>query len=150
MAKRSSEKIQQATSPGTVEEEPIRLDKWLWAARFFRTRSLARAALDGGMVQVGGLRAKASRGLRLGETVQVRKDTVVYEVVVEALTARRGNATAAADLYQETPASLAAREQQAAEARERRILTPHDVEPAGRPSKRDRREIARFTGFRRD
>lgn len=117
----------------------IRLDKWLWAARFFKTRSLAADEIDKGRVRVNGAVAKASREPRVGDTITLRTGYTDREVVVQALSGARGPAPQAALLYTETPASVAARQAQA----EQRRLAP---EPAhaiqqGRPTKRDRRDL---------
>src|SRR5262245_38473882 len=88
----------------------VRLDKWLWAARFFKTRSLAAEAIAGGKVQVNGDRAKRARPLQVGDEIWVRLGPFEHHVVVRALSARRGPASAAAELYEERPDSIAARE----------------------------------------
>jgi ribosome-associated heat shock protein Hsp15 len=89
--------------------ERLRIDKWLWAARFYKTRSLAAAAVESGQVRVGGERVKPSRALREGEIVAVRRAGLVWEVVVTALAERRGSAADAAKLYLEIEASAAVR-----------------------------------------
>ncbi|HEY3542688.1 MAG TPA: S4 domain-containing protein [Gaiellaceae bacterium] len=116
--------------------ESVRIDKWLWAARFFKTRSTATDAVLGGHVHVGGARVKPSREVRVGETVDVVTNGHVRRtVVVTALAERRGPAAAAAALYEETPESLAAREQQALE---RRLTAPIF---GARPTKLERRRL---------
>ena len=117
----------------------LRLDKWLWAARFYKTRALAVQEIDRGRVQVGGVNAKPARELKPGDTVTLRQGAVTREVVVQALSSQRGPAPVAQQLYQETPASVAAREQAAAT---RRIAPEpaHAIEQ-GRPTKRDRRAL---------
>jgi ribosome-associated heat shock protein Hsp15 len=124
----------------TSAKAGVRLDKWLWAARFFKTRSLAAEEIARGRVLVNGQLAKASREVRPGDTLALRQGTVLRTVVVRGVSAVRGPAPVAQALYEETPESVAARE---AAARDRR-LTP---EPAatiehGRPTKRDRRQLA--------
>lgn len=118
--------------------EELRIDKWLWAARFFKTRSLAQAAIENGRVLVGGERVKVSRALKVGEQVTIKVGDVPQVVLVRALSDQRRGAPEARVLYQETPASIEAREL----ARERRRVF---VEPAaeirGRPTKRDRRRL---------
>ncbi|WP_353234415.1 RNA-binding S4 domain-containing protein [Diaphorobacter ruginosibacter] len=119
--------------------ESMRLDKWLWCARFYKTRSVAVDEIGKGRVTVNQQAAKAARELRVGDTVALRQGVVQRTVVVQALSNMRGPAPVAQQLYQETDASLKAR----AEAAERRRLAP---EPAatlneGRPTKRDRRQI---------
>ncbi len=119
--------------------ESMRLDKWLWCARFYKTRALAAEEIGKGRVTVNGQAAKASRELRSGDTVALRQGQVPRTVVVRGLRAMRGPAPVAQQLYEETAESIAAR----AQAAEMRRLAP---EPAatlreGRPTKRDRREI---------
>lgn len=118
-----------------------RLDKWLWAARFYKTRALAQEAVDGGKVHYDGQRTKSSRDVQVGArlTVVVGYDT--REIVVTALADKRGNAQQAALLYAETPESLAAREEAAAH---RRALARTDPTPDHRPDKRERRQMQRF------
>lgn len=119
----------------------IRLDKWLWAARFFKTRGLAAEAIDGGKVQVGGDRAKRSRQLQLGDEVRIRLGPYEHTVVVCALSEHRGPAPEAARLYEETAASRTAREKLAFQLKAARSALISDDE---RPSKRDRRRLLRF------
>ncbi len=119
--------------------ESMRLDKWLWCARFYKTRALAAEEIGKGRVTVNGQAAKASRELRSGDTVALRQGQVPRTVIVRGLSAMRGPAPVAQQLYEETAESIAAR----AQAAEMRRLAP---EPAatlqeGRPTKRDRREI---------
>lgn len=119
----------------------MRIDKWLWAARFYKTRSLAATDIDRGRVQVNGQVAKPAREVRLGDRVQCRQGPLVREVWVRGLSAQRGPAPQAQQLYEETPESLQAR----ALAAEQRRWAP---EPAhslsdGRPTKRQRRDIDR-------
>ena len=121
--------------------ETMRLDKWLWCARFYKTRSLATEEIAKGRVTVNGQAAKPARDLRCGDTVALRQGPVARTVLVRALSGARGPATVAQLLYEETPESIAARER----AAEQRRLAP---EPAaalqeGRPTKRDRRNIDR-------
>ncbi len=122
--------------PAPDETEHYRLDKWLWAARFFKSRSLAQAALAGGKVQVGGERVKSSRRVHLGDVVRVRKGEQIWEVVVQGLSNARRPAAEAVLLYLETPESQAARLAQTAQPRHH---------PAQRPDKRGRRLIRHFT-----
>jgi|SRR5579884_942186 len=117
----------------------MRLDKWLWAARFFKTRSLATEAVAGGRVHVNGARVKPARDVRVGETIEVTLGAgLVRTVVVEALADRRGPAAAAATLYTETPESIAARERALAE---RRAARPLGADLGARPTKLDRRRL---------
>ena len=114
----------------------VRADVWLWASRFYRTRALAKLALETGRVDVGEQRCKASRVLRAGETLHIRRGEERFEVVVLALSAKRGPAAVAQALYAETDASRLGR----ALAQEQRRLrpTPH---PEARPGKHDRRAL---------
>lgn len=120
----------------------MRLDKWLWAARFFKTRALAVEAIDKGRVQVNGQAAKRSRTLRVGDRVALRqgeRGEIASEVQVLGLSEHRGPAPVAQQLYAETAASVAAREA-AAQARPYQAEPAHAIEQ-GRPTKRDRREL---------
>jgi ribosome-associated heat shock protein Hsp15 len=121
-----------------MDEGRVRIDKWLWAARFFRTRSLATQAVQGGRVQVEGLRVKPSRDVQVGETVAVTVGETTTTVVVRALADKRGSAPQAALLYDETEESRRTRERR----RDlRRMAPPLGADLEGRPSKRDRRRI---------
>lgn len=120
----------------------MRLDKWLWAARFYKTRALAVEAIDKGRVQVNGQGAKRSRELRPGDRVALRqgeRGEIARELLVLGLSEHRGPAPVAQQLYAETPASIAAREA-AATARAYQAEPAHAIEQ-GRPTKRDRREL---------
>jgi ribosome-associated heat shock protein Hsp15 len=121
----------------------VRLDKWLWAARFYKTRGLASDAIAGGKVQVNGDRAKRARPVQPGDEIRVRQGPYEHHVVVRALSARRGPASAAAELYEETPASRAARE---AMALQLKSVHAAFVPDKGRPTKKDRRELGRLKG----
>lgn len=117
----------------------MRLDKWLWCARFYKTRSLAVEEIGKGRVTVNGQAAKAARELRAGDTVALRQGAVARTVVVRALSNFRGPAPVAQQLYEETPESIKSREQ----AAEQRRLAPepaHSIQQ-GRPTKRGRREL---------
>jgi ribosome-associated heat shock protein Hsp15 len=116
----------------------VRLDKWLWAARFYKTRALATEAVLGGHVQLNGLRAKPARTVQVGDQLEVRKGTARYAVTVRGLADRRGPASVAATLYEESPESRAAREQHAAE---RRFARPIGSDLGSRPTKQDRRRL---------
>ena len=122
----------------------LRLDKWLWAARFFKTRSLAKAAIEGGKVQLGGQRVKVSREISVGEELRIRQgwDEKVIEVL--ALSDQRRGAPEAALLYRETSESSARRESAAAA---RKAAGGMIDRPARRPSKKQRRQIHRFRDF---
>jgi ribosome-associated heat shock protein Hsp15 len=119
----------------------MRLDKWLWAARFFKTRSAAAQAVDGGKVDVGGERAKRSRLVQAGDVIMIRRPPYEHELVVRVLSETRGPAKEAALLYEETPASREARERLAYQLKNAPTLTFQGV---GRPTKRDRRVIDRL------
>jgi ribosome-associated heat shock protein Hsp15 len=122
------------------DQTRIRLDKWLWAARFFKTRSLAMEEIARGRVSVNGHEAKAGRELHVGDEVRIRQGAFERIVLVLGLSAVRGPAQVAQALYQDTPASVAAR-LQAAEAR-RMGVEPALALAQGRPTKRDRRELS--------
>lgn len=127
----------------TSRSAGVRLDQWLWAARFFRTRSLAAAAVDGGKVHLNGARVRRAHPVAVGDLVRVKQGPWVHEVVVRAVSARRGAPTAAADLYQETAASREARERLRWQLRQAGATLD---DPAGRPTKRDRRALDRLRG----
>ncbi len=127
-----------------TQDTDLRLDKWLWAARLYRTRTLAAEEIGRGHVTVDGQPAKPSRSVRIGDRLQLRQGPVMRELVVRGLARVRGPAPQAGSLYEETATSLAARER----AAEMRRLAP---EPAlaigqGRPTKRDRRRLAELDG----
>jgi ribosome-associated heat shock protein Hsp15 len=128
-----------------LEEGRIRLDKWLWAARFFKTRGLAAEAVEGGKVEVNGERPKRARALQVGDEVRIRLGPYQHTVTVLALSARRGPAAEAAKLYQETEASRARREELAIQLKSLHAAFGPDK---GRPTKKDRREIERLKGRR--
>jgi ribosome-associated heat shock protein Hsp15 len=121
--------------------ERTRLDRWLWAARFFKTRSQAAAAVGGGHVQVDGERAKPARTVRAGNRVTVRRGELIWEVVVRAVAQRRGTAAEAAALYDETAQSQEARARALAE---RKLHAANGPRAAGRPTKRERRHWERL------
>ena len=124
-----------------TDDGRIRFDKWLWAARFYKTRSLCVQAIDLGQVRINGDRAKPARNMRIGELVSIRKSGIVCEVTVTALSGRRGNATDAAKLYCETEASMAAREEAHLLRRANDAAQPRFP---GRPTKRERRKLEDF------
>ena len=119
----------------------VRVDKWLWAARFFKTRSLASTAVKGGKIEVNGHKAKPSATLRPGHRLRVTKGEVVFEVEVADVSDKRGPANQAEALYTETEASRERRAERAAERRAARISMPR---PTARPDKKQRRELRRF------
>lgn len=119
----------------------LRLDKWLWAARFFKTRSLAKAAIEGGKVQLGGQRVKVSKEISVGDELQIRQGWDEKTVVVEALSDQRRGAPEAQQLYTETADSVARRE---AATQARKAAGGMIDRPAQRPTKKQRRQIHRF------
>jgi ribosome-associated heat shock protein Hsp15 len=119
----------------------VRIDRWLWAARLYKTRSQAAAAVKSGHVQVEGQRAKASRIIRIGDRVRVNRHAWRMEIVVTGLSGNRGPARTAAQLYEETPESI---ERRALEREGRRI--ERAAVPEGRPDKKARRELRRLAG----
>jgi ribosome-associated heat shock protein Hsp15 len=121
--------------------DSIRIDKWLWAARFFKTRSLATDAVDGGKVRVNGERVKPARGVKIGETIFVDNGSTEWEVVVQGLADKRGSASIAQTLYSETEKSIAEREKK---AEQRRYFREPSETIKGRPTKRDRRQIDKY------
>ncbi len=124
-----------------AEDSALRIDKWLWAARFFKTRVLAAAAVAGGKVKVNGERVKAARSIRLGDGLSIHIGPYEYLVRVRDLSARRGPAAHAALLYNESELSRMAREEIAARlSAEARYATPAE----GRPSKKERRQVILF------
>jgi ribosome-associated heat shock protein Hsp15 len=126
---------------GTAADR-VRIDKWLWAARFFKTRSLAVEAIGGGKVLVAGERVKAAKLVQVGDELQIRLGPYEHVVIVRALSERRGPASVAATLYEETDASRTARERLAEQLRMAPAAFVYDE--GGRPTKRDRRELDRF------
>jgi ribosome-associated heat shock protein Hsp15 len=124
---------------------PVRIDKWLWAARFFKTRSLASKACDLGRIHSNGIQAKPAREVRVGDMLTVRNEGGELQVEVLTLSEMRGPAAVAQALYRETEASIAARLKLAAERKAMQEFAPI---PEHRPSKRDRRRIIQFRGER--
>ena len=121
--------------------DDTRIDKWLWAARFFKTRSLATAAVAGGKVEVNGDTAKPSKVVKIGDRVRLRLGPTEYRVTITGIGERRGSASVAQTLYEESPESLAERQRIAAE---RRFTSAPSYEEKGRPSKKDRRDLERW------
>jgi len=116
----------------------VRIDKWLWAARFFKTRGAATEAVTGGHVHVNGERVKPARDVKVGDRLEIRRGQQRFTVVVTGLAERRGSASAAAELYEETPESIAEREKR---RDERRLSKPLGSDLSERPTKRDRRRL---------
>ena len=127
--------------------DSVRLDKWLWAARFFKTRSLATEAVTGGKVEVNGERAKPAKSIKPGDEVRLKLGPYEHILIVRALDDRRGPASVAQGLYEETEASRVERERLAAQLK----LAPamFVYEEKGRPTKKDRRDLADFIDRKR-
>lgn len=121
--------------------DEVRLDSWLWAARFFKTRSQAKQAIEGGKVQIEGQRAKPGKTVQPGTLLEIRKGEQTFRVEVQDLATKRGPAREAEKLYRETPESREQRERAAAWRRADHASRPT---PAGRPDKRDRRQLRRL------
>jgi len=127
--------------------DAVRLDKWLWAARFFKTRRLASRAIKGGKVEVDGQRAKPAKEVRLGQTVTVTKGVYEFTVTVNGLSDQRGPATQAQRLYTETEESAARRERVRAQ---QKMVAASVPKTQGRPDRRERRKLAHFKRERRE
>lgn len=124
-----------------VENSRLRLDKWLWAARFYKTRNLANAAIEAGQVRIGEERVKPAHAVRIGNFVTVRKNGLLWALEVVGLSGRRGGASDAALLYRESAQTLATREE---EVLKRKASARTEPTSAGRPTKRDRRRLIEF------
>ena len=124
------------------ETDPVRIDKWLWAARFFKTRALAAEAIKGGKISLNGQRVKPARTVRPGDRLRIRRGLYEFDIHVEKCSSQRGPATVARTLYRETEASQEKREEIAIQLKLDAAGRPRFP---GRPSKRDRRQIIRFT-----
>jgi len=122
--------------------DKVRIDKWLWAARFYRTRSLARDAIKGGKVQIDGVRVKPGRTLSVGDSLTIRRGDDEFTVTVDDIGDRRLSAPLAAEKYTEDPQARARRE---AAAEKRELDRQARAERQRRPDKRERRQIVRFT-----
>jgi ribosome-associated heat shock protein Hsp15 len=120
--------------------DPVRLDKWLWAARFFKTRSLATDAVDGGKVRLNGDRIKPARNVQPGDLLDIDNGSAAWQVRVTGLSAQRGSATQARLLYAETDVSVQKRQH---EAEQRKLFSEPGADQKGRPTKRDRRLLDR-------
>ena len=121
--------------------EKVRIDKWLWAARFFKTRGLAKAAIEGGKVHMAGQRLKPSKDIKVGAALSIRQGWDEKEIIVDALSERRRGAPEAAALYSETEQSISKREKS---ADERKLLADTHPMPRQKPNKKQRRQIHRF------
>lgn len=126
--------------------DSVRIDKWLWAARFFKTRSAATEAVLSGRVQLNGTRVKPAKEVRVADTLEIRRGVTQWTVVLTGLAERRGSAEAAVGLYEETPQSIADREQRALEMR---LARPLGADRGGRPTKQDRRRLDALRRARR-
>ena len=128
------------TASQSASVNAVRLDKWLWAARFYKTRALAQEMIQGGKVHYNGKRCKPSRQVEIGATLKLRQGFDEKEILVLQLSARRGSASLAQAMYRETPESVQHREQRAME----RKLISANAPPDSRPDKKQRRQIIRF------
>lgn len=124
-----------------MTDDAVRLDKWLWAARFYKTRAEASEAIGAGKVEVNGAKAKRAKILHVGDHIRVRKSPYEFRLTVRVLSEQRGRAAQAATLYEEDPAGLAVRERL---RQQLRIAPTPGYEGKGRPTKRDRRELERL------
>jgi len=122
-------------------EKKVRLDKWLWAARFYKTRALASGAVTGGKVHLAGQRIKPSRSVKIGDCFEVQRGYERYEIIVTGLSERRGSACAAQVLYRETETSI---EKRGTEAEKRKLAMMQRPHSASRPDKKQRRQIRQF------
>lgn len=132
-------KQEKSTPTQSKPETAVRIDKWLWAARFYRTRTTAKDAIDGGKVHFQGERVKVSKEIRIGMELTIRQGFEEKTVVITGLSAVRGNATAAQLLYEETPASIAKRELYQAARKLSNLARPDH-----RPNKHERQQLQRF------
>jgi ribosome-associated heat shock protein Hsp15 len=124
-----------------LPDERMRLDKWLWAARFFKTRQLAIDAINGGKVHLNGQRTKPGKEIGVGARLKISKDQFTWDITIQALSSQRRPAAEAALLYEESPESIEQRQAEVARRREERSLA---LQPETRPNKKERRQIHRF------
>jgi len=124
-----------------IAAQKLRVDRWLWAARFYKTRSLAAKAINGGHVHVNGSRVKPARTIQLGDELRITKGAYTFVVVVMALGEKRGPAALAQTLYNETESSIKNREQLRLESK---LINKSAIAPSRKPDKRDRRKIRKF------
>lgn len=129
-------------NPSTKPQEAVRLDKWLWAARFYKTRSLATEAIKGGKVHLNDQRVKPSHHVEIGHKVRIKKESVEQTVIIKALSAKRGPAKIAQTLYEETQESIEQREKQLQERKA--IMAGMPQFQSRRPNKKERRKIIQF------
>lgn len=132
-----------SATPDNPASQGQRLDKWLWAARFFKTRNLASGAISGGKVQVEDQRAKPARLVRPGVRLRIRRGPMEWEVIVQGISKQRRPASEAVLLYRETPESIANRERA---TEQRQMEKTERIRGIGRPTKRDRRRFSDLTG----
>ncbi len=135
-----SRKKTNSSSPDSINTR-VRLDKWLWAARFFKTRNLAKQAIDSGKVRCNGSRCKSSREIDIDSILEISQGWDDKTIIVRGLSDKRGSAPQAAQLYEETAESVALRQLHAEQRKSIHSANPH---PDGRPSKQDRRLLQRF------
>ncbi len=128
----------------TESSQTVRVDKWLWAARFFKTRGLAQTALKNGRVLIGGERVKLARSIAIGDEVKIRIGETERTIIVRGISSQRGSAPIAQQLYEETQSSIAQREEQ--RAKRKLFMDPAAAIAAGRPTKRDRRLLREIRG----
>lgn len=121
--------------------DEVRIDKWLWAARFFKIRKLATEAVKGGHIEINGIRCKASKNVAIGDEILIQKEQEQFRIIVTGLADKRGSATVAATLYRETDASI---KQRLIAAEQRKLKAFSAPAPDKRPDKRDRRKIKHF------
>ena len=124
-------------------EKKVRLDKWLWATRFYKTRALAGEAITGGKVHLSGQRIKPSRSVKIGDCFEVHRGYERYEIIVIDLSERRGSACLAQTLYRETESSI---DKRGIEAEKRKLAMMQRPHSESRPDKKQRRQIRRFNG----
>jgi ribosome-associated heat shock protein Hsp15 len=130
------------TGAGPTQPESLRLDKWLWAARFFKTRQLAVEAINGGKVHLNGQRTKPGKEVHAGSRLEIHKGSLEWDITVTGISKQRRPASEAALLYEENEQSKERRKQLVEERRKLQAAVPREK---GRPTKRDRRQIRRFT-----
>ncbi|MCU7814314.1 MAG: RNA-binding S4 domain-containing protein [Candidatus Thiodiazotropha sp. (ex Lucinoma kastoroae)] len=130
--------------PAENESHKVRLDKWLWAARFFKTRQIATEAINGGKVHLNGQHTKPGKEIKEGSHLRIHKGALEWEIIVRVTATKRRPAVEARNFYDEMPASIERREKMTEALRLERSLTPRSAH--GRPSKKERRMIHRFTG----
>ena len=126
------------------EQDKVRLDKWLWAARFFKTRQLAAEAINGGKVHLNGQRAKPGKEVKIGSQLRIHKGSLEWDIIVKVLATKRRPASEASSFYEESEESFLHRQELTRQLREQKAMEPQPVR--GKLNKKDRRLIHRFTG----